>query len=199
MKERGKQITDVFRQTAGGLADERFDMFDAPPDGVLDKSTVPAVIDPDKNYKAVGARIGIGAIRPTGRKGVPDHLRKLNKKEALFVDAVSAGLGLKAACEAAGYSTTHSGREALRRTHVQLEVMRRLGDGLVLGSVEALETIRELVRNGRSEYVRLEAAKDVLNRSGVASRPSQDSLQGSSQLIVNIDLSGTDTISMKSS
>ena len=62
-----------------------------------------------------------------------------------------------------------------------------------LHAVPALFTVKELASNAQSEYVRLEAAKDLLNRAGYA---PPDRLQTliDGNLSVTIDLGGVETV-----
>jgi hypothetical protein len=96
--------------------------------------------------------------------------RELTEKQAAFVkEYVSNGGNGKAAAIAAGYSeaTAHSIAVQLKRNPlIQQAVQKEIVTQMGYAAVPALARIVQLVDGARSDYVRLEAAKDLLNRSG---------------------------------
>ena len=75
------------------------------------------------------------------------------------------GSALEAIREA-GYKDPSAGYRALRSNAVQQELMRRARAALVADVGLALATRRELLTSN-SDHVRLDAAKDILNRAGL--------------------------------
>ena len=60
----------------------------------------------------------------------------------------------------------HSVRVLLRNPLVQQAILRATQKRIGLLAVPALQTVAELSSGARSEYVRLEASKDLLDRAG---------------------------------
>lgn len=94
----------------------------------------------------------------------------LTAMQRRFVDSYVAGHGspTDAAIEA-GYSPTSAKATASRMTRnpmIQKEIMRGVVSRIGLQAVPALHTIERLAQSSRSDYVRLEAARDLLDRAG---------------------------------
>ena len=66
---------------------------------------------------------------------------------------------------------------------LQTQAMKSLG----YRSISALDTVSNLSQNANSEYVRLEASKDILDRAGIRTEDSQQTQLGNA-IQVNIDL-----------
>ena len=97
--------------------------------------------------------------------------RKLTEKQTALVDTLVAnGCSIKKAAELAGYSKGESGRvsasKALKLPHVQQYMMQRMNEQFGLSATIAAGRLRSLVSDAKSEYVQLEAAKDLLDRAG---------------------------------
>lgn len=115
----------------------------------------------------------------------PRH-RGISRKLSAGLDALVHGARtITDAAESAGMR-----REALslalRKPHVQEELDRRVRDAMKRRGVKALANIEFLGDMAKSEYVRLEASKDLANRAGYIPPKEQPSSDG--VLIVNIDL-----------
>lgn len=80
-----------------------------------------------------------------------------------------------------------TGSKALRLPQVQAYLFKRTAEELGMMSVQAAGTLRRLLK-AKSEYVQLETAKDLLNRTGFAAPSSRDK-GGSVDVKVVIDLS----------
>lgn len=101
---------------------------------------------------------------------LPEHLAPLTDLQLAFVvKFVHEGLAQTEAAIEAGYApdSAHVAASRLMRNPkvfnaIQVEAMRNLG---ALGP-SAVRQIGKLIDGAKSEYVRLEAAKDVLNRLG---------------------------------
>jgi Phage terminase, small subunit len=99
----------------------------------------------------------------------------LTDKQKQLVDTiVASGCSIKEAAEKAGYSTKGSkeaGRVSASRTlrlpKVQQYMQQRVAQTLGLGAVSASKRLIELSTGARSEYVQLEASRDILDRVGL--------------------------------
>ena len=123
-------------------------------------------------------------------------LDKLTDKQKLLVDTIVAdGCSIKEASKRAGYSSNGSeeaGRitasRTLRLPKVQQYMTSRIADTLGLGAVSASRKLIELSGNARSEYVQLEASRDILDRVGMRVPDRvKHSIEG--DIKINIDLS----------
>ena len=119
--------------------------------------------------------------------------RKLTEKQTALVDTLVAnGCSIKKAAELAGYSKGESGRvsasKALKLPHVQQYMMQRMNEQFGLSATIAAGRLRTLVSDAKSEYVQLEAAKDLLDRAGY--KPiDRSQVQVAGDIQVSIDLS----------
>lgn len=94
----------------------------------------------------------------------PDSVTELQAR--LAEGMVLEGLSKQDAITAAGYASVSAGYAALRTRHVQEYIQQLIREHLLDSSIKAIRRIDSLIDNARSEYVRLEAAKDVLDRAG---------------------------------
>ena len=98
-------------------------------------------------------------------------LVKLTPKQTALVDTlVATGCSIKEAASLAGYADGESGRvsasKALRLPHVQQYMMQRVTESLGLNATTAAAKLLQLAKGAKSEYVQLEASKDILDRAG---------------------------------
>lgn len=95
--------------------------------------------------------------------------RELTDMQAAFVEAfVSNGGHKEEAAIEAGYSPATARMQAcelLRKPHVMQAVIERTGIELIASAPRARMTLAKLLE-AKSEYVQLEAAKDLLDRAG---------------------------------
>ena len=118
-----------------------------------------------------------------------------DKQKALVDTIVATGCSIKEAAEKAGYSTNGSkeaGRISASRTlrlpKVQTYMQQVVAQSLGLGAVSASRKMIELSSGARSEYVQLEASRDILDRVGMrAPDKVAHNIQG--DIKINIDLS----------
>jgi phage terminase small subunit len=118
-----------------------------------------------------------------------------DKQKALVDTIVATGCSIKDAAEKAGYSTNGSkeaGRISASRTlrlpKVQTYMQQVIAQSLGLGAVSASKRLIELSSGARSEYVQLEASRDILDRVGLrAPDKVAHNIQG--DIKINIDLS----------
>ena len=118
--------------------------------------------------------------------------RELTEKQLALVDTlVTTGGTLRECAEAAGYAKGESGRVSASRTlrlpHVQAYMMQRVSEELGLAATGAVQTVGRLARGANSEYVRLQAAQDILDRAGF--KPvDRSQVQVAGDIRVSIDL-----------
>tara|TARA_R100001594_G_scaffold21754_4_gene42050 strand:+ start:3277 stop:3663 length:387 start_codon:yes stop_codon:yes gene_type:complete len=98
-------------------------------------------------------------------------LTRLTAKQAKLVDTlVATGCSIKEASQVAGYAKGESGRvsasKALKSPHVQAYMMQQVTESIGLNATKASRKLMELSEGARSEYVQLEASKDILDRAG---------------------------------
>ena len=118
--------------------------------------------------------------------------RKLTDKQMALVDTlVAEGCSMKKAAELAGYAKGESGRisahRALKAPHVQQYMVQRMNETFGLTATSALATVRRLSSGAKSEYVQLEASKDLLDSAGY--KPiDRSQVQVAGDIKVSIDL-----------
>ena len=123
---------------------------------------------------------------------LPVQADQLTEKQNAFIDAYVAngGRGTQAAKDA-GYAEKSAHVEAhrlLKNPLILQEVYRRTVMELGAAAPQALKTVRELAQNAKSDYVRLEASKDLLDRAGFKA-PERIDQRLDGELRVTIDLS----------
>jgi len=122
--------------------------------------------------------------------------RPMTAKQAKYVEAYLAngGQGGAAAVEA-GYavgSADAASSQLLRNPLIQQAIMRQTLTAIGLSAVPALSVITRLIGEARSDYVKLEAAKDLLDRAGFAA-PQRVDHRLDSSLTVSFDFGGSKT------
>tara|TARA_Y100001938_G_C8030646_1_gene400443 strand:- start:264 stop:638 length:375 start_codon:yes stop_codon:yes gene_type:complete len=120
-----------------------------------------------------------------------DKTQSLTTRQQAFIDNLLTNGGTATQCAIkAGYSKRSAKVEASRLLKqdkvlkaLQTQAMKSLG----YRSISALDTVSNLSQNANSEYVRLEASKDILDRAGIRTEDSQQTQLGNA-IQVNIDL-----------
>ena len=97
--------------------------------------------------------------------------RKLTKKQRLLIDTIVAtGCSVTNASKIAGYSDGDSGRvtasKNLKLQHIQEYMQQRIRESIGLNATIASKKVLDLASSAKSEYVQLEASKDILDRAG---------------------------------
>ena len=116
----------------------------------------------------------------------------MTKRQRLLVDTyVANGCSIKEASIIAGYSSGESGRvtasKTLRLPHIQEYMQQRVRESIGLNATKASNKMLELSQSAKSEYVQLEASKDILDRAGY--KPIERSMNlVSGNIQVSIDL-----------
>ena len=119
--------------------------------------------------------------------------RDLTERQRALVDAfVANGGNVAKAAHEAGYAAGNSGRasayKAMKTPHVQQYLMQATADAFGIHAVRALGRVAELSSGAKSEYVQLEASKDLLDRAGF--KPiDRSQVQIAGDIQVTIDLS----------
>ena len=118
--------------------------------------------------------------------------RRITKKQMALVDTIVAkGCSIKEASIIAGYSKGDAGRvtasKTLRLPHVQEYMQQVVRQSIGINATIASKRVLDLAQSAKSEYVQLEASKDILDRAGY--KPVEKSMtlmQGN--ISVSIDL-----------
>jgi len=100
-----------------------------------------------------------------------NQIVKLTEKQMKLVDTlVATGCSITEASRIAGYAKGDAGRvtasKALKIPHVQQYMMQAIAESMGINATKALNKIVQLSSNAKSEYVSLEASKDILDRAG---------------------------------
>ena len=117
---------------------------------------------------------------------------KVTDKQMIMVDTlVATGCTIREAAKEAGYADGESGRvsasKALRQPHVQQYMMERISEQLGMNATVAAAKVLKLASGAKSEYVQLEASKDILDRAGF--KPiDRSQVQVAGDIKVSIDL-----------
>ena len=118
--------------------------------------------------------------------------KKLTAKQTALVDTlVAKGCSIEQSAEEAGYASGESGRvtatKTLKLPHVQSYLMQRMNEEFGISATLAAGTVKRLAAGAKSEYVQLEAAKDLLDRAGY--KPiDRSQVQVAGDIRVTIDL-----------
>jgi len=118
--------------------------------------------------------------------------QEISPKARKLVDIlVSKGCTITEASKLAGYkgnSARVSASKMLRKPEVQEYMQQELRRTIGLGSTKALSRIISLSSSAKSEYVQLEASKDILDRAGFKA-PDKHQHMIAGNFSINIDLS----------
>ena len=125
-------------------------------------------------------------------KDLDNGRRHLTKKQMVLVDTlVAEGCSITKASQEAGYAKGESGRvtasKALRLQHVQAYMMQRVAESLGVNATTAAARLVQLAQGAKSEYVQLEASKDILDRAGFKD-PERHMHMHAGDITVSIDL-----------
>lgn len=108
-------------------------------------------------------------------------------QEAFVEHYVQTGGKVGISATRAGYSDRTRGSQLLRDPKVIKAIQLRMLDEIGTSAVSALGTVKKLAKSARSDYVRLEAAKDLLNRAGYV-QPDRHLIRVSGDLSVSFDI-----------
>ena len=117
---------------------------------------------------------------------------KISGKAKSLVDTlVATGCTITEASKLAGYkgnSSRVSASKMLRKPEVQAYMMSEIQRSFGLSSAKASARLLSLSQGAKSEYVQLEASKDILDRAGFKAPEKHQHLVGGN-FSINIDLS----------
>lgn len=118
--------------------------------------------------------------------------KEISTKARHLVDIlVSKGCTITEASKLAGYkgnSARVSASKMLRKPEVQEYYLQEVRRKITMGSSKAINKLITLSAGAKSEYVQLEASKDILDRSGFKA-PEKHQHLVAGELQINIDLS----------
>ena len=118
--------------------------------------------------------------------------KELTPRQILFVDTlVATGCTITEASQIAGYAKGDSGRvsasKALRTHKVQQYMQSLVMNSIGLNATKASIRLMQLSESAKSEYVQLEASKDILDRAGYKA-PDKHMHLHAGDIKVSIDL-----------
>ena len=118
--------------------------------------------------------------------------KKLTTRQSRLVDTLVAnGCSIVEAAGLAGYASGEAGRvtasKTLRLPHVQAYLMQRIAETMGVSATVASAKLVQLARGAKSEYVQLEASKDILDRAGFKA-PERHMHMHAGDITVHIDL-----------
>ena len=124
-------------------------------------------------------------------KHITDNAKISSKAKSLVDTLVATGCTITEASKLAGYkgnSARVSASRMLRKPEVQAYMMQEINRSLGLNSAKASAKLVALSQGAKSEYVQLEASKDILDRAGFKAPEKHQHLVGG-DFSINIDLS----------
>ena len=118
--------------------------------------------------------------------------KELTPRQILLVDTlVATGCTITEASQIAGYAKGDSGRvsasKALRTHKVQQYMQSLVMNSIGLNATKASIRLMQLTESAKSEYVQLEASKDILDRAGYKA-PDKHMHLHAGDIKVSIDL-----------
>lgn len=117
--------------------------------------------------------------------------KALTAQQSAFVEAYlnNGGNGAAAAREV-GIKDDQAAQSAyrlLKHQGVQRAIYEQMASEVAMTAPKALGTIRTLMGSSRSDFVKLQAAQDILDRAGIR---AQSNTQSAGEITVRIDLGG---------
>lgn len=109
------------------------------------------------------------------------------RQKALVDHVLLQGGTVKDAAEAVGYQDMSSAYNTLKLPHVAAYMLQQTAQYLGASSMIAASRVAKLCTSAKSEYVQLEASKDILDRAGFKP-PERSQVQVSQDITVHIDL-----------
>ena len=128
---------------------------------------------------------------PIMTKRISEETKISGKAKSLVDTLVATGCTITEASKLAGYkgnSSRVSASKMLRKPEVQAYMMSEIQRSFGLSSAKASARLLSLSQGAKSEYVQLEASKDILDRAGFKAPEKHQHLVGGN-FSINIDLS----------
>ncbi len=131
-------------------------------------------------------------LTPASRAAMEEAGSKLTAKQRAFVDNLFLpNVTQTEAAVKAGYAegVAHvTASRTLKLPHVQEYLKTCVQEGIAVSAVKAIGVVDDLQDTAKSDYVKLQAAQDVLDRAGY--KPVEKHAHAvRGELVVNIDLS----------
>jgi len=121
-----------------------------------------------------------------------NNVTSLTVLQTQFIDNYLANGGNgKRACISAGYAEKSASVQAsklLKLPHIQQALLKGTAESIGIASAKAVQKLVNLSGDARSEYVQLEASKDILDRAGFKP-PERQQLLVDGDIKISIDLS----------
>jgi len=127
---------------------------------------------------------------PIMTKRTSEETKISGKAKSLVDTLVATGCTITEASKLAGYkgnSARVSASRMLRKPEVQAYMMQEINRSLGLNSAKASAKLVALSQGAKSEYVQLEASRDILDRAGFKAPEKHQHLVGG-DFKINIDL-----------
>ena len=127
---------------------------------------------------------------PIMTKRTSEETKISSKAKSLVDTLVATGCTITEASKLAGYkgnSARVSASRMLRKPEVQAYMMQEINRSLGLNSAKASAKLVALSQGAKSEYVQLEASRDILDRAGFKAPEKHQHLVGG-DFKINIDL-----------
>jgi len=122
---------------------------------------------------------------------LPTKPTELNERQKKLVDIlISDGCSVDEASKLAGYkgkTPAVQGYQTLKKPHVAEYMYQQIQQSFGVDSLKARKTLVSLSQNAKSEYVKMESAKDILDRAGFKA-PDKHQHQLVGDFKVHIDL-----------
>ena len=119
---------------------------------------------------------------------------QLTEKQELFASLyVASGGKVGLSAERAGYASRNEGTRLLKDPKIIKRIQEMTLEAIGVNAVSALHTVVKLSKSARSDYVRLEAAKDILDRAGYRP-PERVDHRVSGDLSVSFDITPTQPV-----
>jgi len=120
------------------------------------------------------------------RKDEPKPKRITASQQRIIDHIERTGDSGTATAQALGLSRSYVS-QVLNKPHVMADMQFRIQQRLRHGSLMAVDTVTRLAQHGKSEYVKLQASQDLLDRAGFKP-PDKHTHQIEGDLSIHIDL-----------
>lgn len=114
----------------------------------------------------------------------PAKAYRISKKLDMTLERIAEGHKIADACKISGYDPS-SYHLAIKKPHVQERLDQLIQRVIRRRGPEALKRIEKLADSAKSEYVALEANKDLANRAGYLPPKTE---QGSGGTVLNVQI-----------
>ena len=115
-----------------------------------------------------------------------DH-KQTPKQHAFVAEYVANGGKAQAAAEVAGYADPRECYRLLANPLIQQAILKETLSRIGMAAPQALHTVMALSTDSRSDYVRLQAAQDLLDRAGFRP-PDRLDMRVDASLTVSFDI-----------